>query len=96
MPRKRQPIEIWLRLTRPRIWERDGRCCVHCHKEVELDEAQIDHIRSGKLGMNDDSNLRCLCRRCHVLRLDHRHRGMIAGALRDGIIGPDWRSQVWE
>ena len=37
-----------------------------------------------------------LCRRCHVLRADKRHRGMIANALRDGIIPPNWRELVWE
>jgi hypothetical protein len=31
-----------------------------------------------------------------VLRADPRHRGMIAAALRDGIIGADWRDYVWE
>jgi hypothetical protein len=63
---------------------------------VALEECHIDHIKSGKLGSNKLSNLRTLCRRCHVLRADNRHRGMIASALRDGIIPPDWRGLVWE
>jgi 5-methylcytosine-specific restriction endonuclease McrA len=58
--------------------------------------AHIDHIISGKGGSNADSNLRVLCRRCHVLRADRRHRGMIAPALRAGIIPPNWRELVWE
>jgi len=56
-----------------------------------------------RLGQENDSillaffiSLRTLCRRCHVLRKDMRHRGMIASALRDGIIPPDWRGLVWE
>jgi len=50
---------------------------------------------SGRLGSNHVSNLRALCRRCHVLRLDGRHRGMIGEALRDGVVGADWREGLW-
>jgi hypothetical protein len=48
------------------------------------------------LANNKFSNLRTLCRRCHVLRADMRHRGMVAAALRDGIIPWNWRELVWE
>src|SRR4051812_48015613 len=96
MPRKRQPIEIWRGVTRPAVWERDGKQCVRCHLPVRLEEAHIDHIVSGKLGTNCKSNLRTLCRRCHVLRADLRHRGMIAKALQDGIVPANWRELVWE
>ena len=95
MPKTRQDPEIW-RETRERIWLRDGKRCVHCQRPVALNRCHTDHIRSGKLANNADKNLRTLCRRCHVLRLDHRHRGMIASALRDGIIPPNWRELVWE
>jgi 5-methylcytosine-specific restriction protein A len=95
MPRKRQPREIWLE-TRRKVWERDGRKCVHCEAPQALEECHIDHIKSGKLAGNELTNLRTLCRRCHVLRADKRHRGMIASALRDGIIPPNWRDLVWE
>lgn len=97
MPKKRQPKELWL-VTREKVWRRDGGRCVRpsCQTPLALDECHIDHIKSGKLSNNSLSNLRTLCRRCHVLRADHRHRGMIAAALRDGIIGPDWRRHVWE
>lgn len=61
-----------------------------------LNVAHIDHIRSGRTGTNHDTNLRTLCRRCHTLRADPRHRGMIASALRRGIIPPNWRELVWE
>jgi 5-methylcytosine-specific restriction enzyme A len=70
--------------------------CVRCHTPLKFDEFHCDHIKSGKFGDNKLRNLRTLCRRCHVLRADSRHRGMIANALRDGIIPPDWRSLVWE
>lgn len=78
------------------VLERDGYECVRCQSKLSERTAHIDHIRSGKLGTNEISNLRTLCRRCHVLRADMRHRGMIAGALRDGLIPPDWRSLVWD
>jgi 5-methylcytosine-specific restriction endonuclease McrA len=75
---------------------RDGWQCVRCHAPVSETTAHIDHIKSGKRGTNAMSNLRALCRPCHVLRLDQRHRGMIANALRDGLIGPDWREHLWD
>lgn len=97
MPRKRQPREIW-RETRKRIYERDKGLCQYPHGKhpVLLRECHIDHIRSGKLGTNADSNLRVLCRMHHTLRADFRHRGMIANALKLGIIPPNWRGLVWE
>jgi 5-methylcytosine-specific restriction enzyme A len=96
MPRKRPPKIVWLTEIRPLIWERDGRQCVRCNRILSLKECHIDHIQSGKLGSNKISNLRTLCRVCHVLRADHRHRGMTAKALKDGIIPPNWRSLVWK
>lgn len=78
--------------------ERDGYKCVRPSCGVALTErtAHIDHIKSGKLGTNAMSNLRALCRRCHVLRADMRHRGMVANAVRDGIIPVNWRELVWD
>jgi 5-methylcytosine-specific restriction enzyme A len=95
MPKRRQPKEIW-QITRERIWRRDGGRCVRCGAAVALNECHIDHIKSGKRATNADSNLRTLCRRCHVLRADFRHRGMTAKALKDGIIPPNWRELVWD
>lgn len=101
MPRRRQPPAIW-RKTRQRIWLRDEGHCQgpYCrHKpdwSLGLDEAHVDHIHSGKRGSNADDNLRLLCRRCHVLRLDARHRGMIAQALADGLIPHNWRELLWD
>lgn len=101
MPKSRQPWEVWQE-TRRKVWERDkGRCQgPYCKDKLEwslsLKECHIDHIKSGKLATNKLSNLRVLCRRCHVLRVDKKHRGMIAKALRDGIIPPDWRKLVWD
>lgn len=95
MPKKRLSDELWSQ-QRERVFERDGGICAHCGANVTLETCHIDHIRSGKLAGNELSNLRVLCRRCHVLRTDFRHRGMIANALRDGIIPPNWRELVWE
>lgn len=97
MPKSRQPKEQW-QVTRERIWRRDGGLCQYPPGKhpVTLRECHIDHIRSGKFGRNHDSNLRTLCRVHHVLRADFRHRGMIANALRDGLIPPNWRELVWE
>lgn len=95
MPNKRPPREVWANIRRI-IWKRDGGRCVRCKDEVPLNACHIDHIQSGKRGTNEFRNLRTLCRRCHVLRADPRHRGMIAAALRDGIISADWRTHVWE
>jgi 5-methylcytosine-specific restriction enzyme A len=95
MALRRQPFEIW-RETRKRVWERDGQTCTHCHKPLALNQCHIDHIHSGRLGTNHMANLRVLCRRCHVLRSDSRHRGMIAKALKDEIIPPNWREFVWD
>ncbi|WP_188649077.1 HNH endonuclease [Marinithermofilum abyssi] len=94
MPKKRPPKEIWLRL-REIVWQRDKKQCVRCQTPVTIQECHIDHIRSGKLGTNKLKNLRTLCRQCHVLREDFRHRGMIAKALKDGVIPPNWRELVW-
>lgn len=101
MPKTRLSKELWW-TKRKQIWLSDkGKCQgPYCQDEpawlLPLEEAHIDHIRSGKLGSNHNSNLRTLCRRCHVLRADMRHRGMIASALRDGIIPPNWRELAWE
>jgi 5-methylcytosine-specific restriction enzyme A len=95
MPRHRPPREVWTEIRR-KVWQRDNGECVRCHAELALDECHIDHIRSGKLADNGLANLRTLCRRCHVLRADMRHQGMIASALRDGVIPPNWRELVWE
>lgn len=96
MPRSRPPKEVWLENIRPIVWQRDEGKCVRCDKPLALTEAHIDHIQSGKNGTNAISNLRTLCRRCHCLRACHRHQGMIASALRDGVIPWNWREFVWE
>jgi 5-methylcytosine-specific restriction protein A len=96
MPKKRPPKEVWINNIRPIVWERDGRKCVRCATPLKLEECHIDHIKSGKLANNSLKNLRTLCRRCHVLRDDPRHRGMVAKAISDGIIPQNWRDLVWE
>ena len=95
MPKKRPPHEVWVGL-RKIVYERDKGKCQHCGKDVKLSECHIDHIKSGKNADNKLSNLRILCRRCHVLRADPRHRGMMSKALTDGIIDVNWREEIWE
>lgn len=101
MPRTRQDKETWAE-TRRKVWLRDmGKCQGPYCKDTEpwslsLEVCHIDHIKSGKNGTNHADNLRVLCRRCHVLRADFRHRGMMAHAIRDGIVPPNWRELVWE
>jgi len=99
---RRQPVSLWQQ-TRTRIWQRDqGRCqgpyCRDCPPHfLTLKDAQIDHILElSKGGSDADANLRTLCRRCHCLRASIAHQGMIASALRDAIIPPNWRLLVWE
>jgi 5-methylcytosine-specific restriction endonuclease McrA len=93
---RRQPKEIWHNNTRPKVFERDGGKCVKCKLPVTLKTCHIDHIQSGIIGSNHIDNLRTLCRQCHVLRADIRHRGMVANALKKGIIPANWRELVWE
>lgn len=101
MPKFRPPKEIWDK-QRLDTWQRDKGHCQgpYCKDKPEwslpLEECHIDHIHSGKLANNSIKNLRVLCRRCHVLRADNRHRGMIAAALKAGIIPPNWRELVWD
>lgn len=101
MRRRRMPREIWRATLRHLVWERDGRQCQgpYCAgaPPISLETAHIDHITPlSKGGTNELANLRTLCRRCHVLRAGREHQGMIAAALRDGIIPADWRPLVWE
>lgn len=98
--RRRPPQAIWQELRR-QVWERDsGRCQgSYCRDAppLPLEQVHIDHrLPRARGGTDHLGNLRTLCRRCHVLRADNYHRGMIAAALRDGIIPPDWRPLVWE
>ena len=95
MPKKRLPKEIWSEVRKV-VWLRDGHKCVRCDSKLGLYDCHIDHIASGKTASNSFNNLRTLCRKCHVLRNDKRHRGMISKALKDGIIPPNWRELTWE
>lgn len=102
MPKSRPPKEIWLEM-RLKVWTRDSGQCQSplspplCQGKprIDLEKCHIDHIKSGKLADNSLDNLRTLCPVCHALRADKRHRGMIARALRNGLIPPDWRKYVW-
>lgn len=82
---------------REACWQRDKGICQHCGEVVTLRDCHCDHITPlSRGGKNSDGNLRTLCPRCHVLRADEQHRGMIARALKLGIIPADWRGLVWE
>ena len=96
MPKKRLPSETWYKNICPVIWNRDNRKCIRCEKALTLYECHIDHIKSGLAATNKIDNLRTLCRECHVLRSDIRHRGLVSAALRDGIIPVNWRKYVWD
>lgn len=96
MPKKRMPSETWYKNIRPIIWNRDKGQCVRCREEVSLKKCHIDHIRSGVFANNKLSNLRTLCYKCHVLRADTKHRGMVQRALKKEIIPPNWRELIWE
>lgn len=103
MPKKRLAAELWDE-KRKIVWERDNHQCQSplepplCTGKpyIAFESFHLDHVKSGKLAGNELANLRVLCPTCHVLRADNRHRGMIARALKLGIIPPDWRKLVWE
>lgn len=95
MPKQRLSRQDWQEI-RQKVWLRDNGRCVRCNCLVTLKTCHIDHIKSGIFAGNRLKELRTLCRRCHVTRMDRRHRGMIAGAIRDGIIPPEWRELLWE
>lgn len=94
---KRPPKVHWVKVIRPAVWKRDNGTCQHYGKQVSLKVCHIDHIQPvSKGGSSNLENLRVLCRRCHTLRACHSHQGMIANALKLGIIPPNWRELVWE
>jgi 5-methylcytosine-specific restriction protein A len=94
--RRRPRREEWHEI-RSQVWQRDGGMCQHCHCAVALDKFHCDHIQPVvERGKHHLDNLRVLCRCCHVLRASNTHRGMMAKALKDGIIPADWRGLVWE
>jgi 5-methylcytosine-specific restriction protein A len=97
---RRPSRSVWKQL-REVVWRRDQGFCQgpYCYgaPPLALEQAHIDHrVPLSRSGTNELVNLRTLCRRCHVLRAGHEHRGMIATALRDGIIPADWRQFVWD
>jgi hypothetical protein len=80
------------------VLQRDNRQCFRCHTDVSESTARVDFVDLLNLGNTSfyAENLRTLCRRCFVLRANFRRQSMIANALSDGIIPPNWRGLVWE
>lgn len=99
MPRQRPEPSIWAKQRR-QAWETYGGLCQgpYCRGKppLPLSQVQIDHQYSGKLANNAQRFLRPLCKRCHALRLDYRHRGLIVKALQQNLIPPDWRQFLWD
>jgi 5-methylcytosine-specific restriction endonuclease McrA len=99
--RQRRPSrELW-NLLRRQVWLRDQKRCQgpYCRDAppIALEAAHIDHkIPLSRGGTNQIENLRTLCRRCHVLRADRNHQGLVDAALRDGVVPPNWRELVWD
>jgi hypothetical protein len=80
-------------------WERARRRCAHCQTRLALEDACLDEIKPGR--KRTLGNLRCLCRRCLVLRCGPEGNvqpvGVIAQAIKDGVIPEDdWVSLVWD
>ena len=59
---------------RRRILDRDGRRCRDCGKAGRLEVHHVVHLANG--GGNDESNLRTLCRDCHI----RAHRRPVSAA----------------
>jgi 5-methylcytosine-specific restriction enzyme A len=79
-----------------RVWERAGGRCTHCGAAIPRGQPYTDLATldlAGRYRYTVDQ-LRLLCRRCQVLR--GNKPGMVATALRDGIIPPNWRELVWD
>jgi len=93
MRNRQPPSAVWTDRGRT-AWERDGRQCVRCEAFLSFKDSRTDRVDpSGSYGLG---NLRTLCRRCYTLRVANVGKGLAAGALRDGIIPPDWRGLVWD
>jgi 5-methylcytosine-specific restriction protein A len=87
------------------VWARGGRKCDRCERSLDNKSAcnldPIDLTQASRRGPSKKlSNLRCLCRKCFVLRCGPkgiaRPAGVIDRAIADGVVPPDWRPLVWE
>jgi 5-methylcytosine-specific restriction protein A len=92
MPRRRLPK--MMQPLRQILWERSGGLCQYPYRShpVPLEEAHVDRIGSGS---NALSNFRTLCRFHKILRAASLDQQLVARALADGIIPPNWRELVW-
>jgi 5-methylcytosine-specific restriction protein A len=64
------------RKIRNRILKRDGYLCQECKRQGILANGNIvDHIiNKAQSGSDDDSNLECICNKCHTIKTKHESR----------------------
>ena len=60
---RRTPNRAWERIRR-RVFERDEHRCKRCGRAGRLEAHHVVSLAAG--GTNDISNLRTLCRGCHI------------------------------
>ena len=65
------PRWAWARLRR-RVFDRDGWQCVVCHSRARLECDHIEGLAEG--GTNELTNLRTVCRPCHLRMSGDKHR----------------------
>lgn len=67
------------REQRRRIWVRDFRACVYCHKPLLLSEMTLDHVMPrSKGGRSTNKNLVSACRTCNEAKADKVPDGFVA------------------
>lgn len=63
---------------------------------LPLEACYVAQFKSAPLNREAEVTWHILCRRCYVLRANSLRVGLMASALGDDIIGPEWRSLVWQ
>jgi hypothetical protein len=57
--------------TKMRVVRRDNYTCQHCHKHLQDDEVEFDHIIPlAKGGSSDEHNIRLTCHECNADKSD--------------------------
>ena len=84
------------------LWVCDhGRCQgPYCRDKpawsLALEACYVARLKSAPLNRETEATWHILCRRCYVLRADSLRVGLIASALGDDMLGPEWRALVWQ